>query len=73
MDDGTNSAKSDKDPSQWLPPNRSYHCEYVLNWVQVKESYGLTYDKREKAAIEEILGVSIEAVISSPAISCDVD
>ena len=70
MDDGSNSAKSDKDPSQWLPPNRSYHCEYVVNWVRVKQAYGLTYDRQEIAAIERVLGFSIEQLSSDNSISC---
>jgi hypothetical protein len=70
MDDETNSAKGDKDPSQWLPPNRSYHCEYVVNWVRVKQAYGLTYDRQEIAAIEKVLGFSIEKLSSYNSISC---
>lgn len=70
MDDGTNSAKGDKDPSQWLPPNRSYHCEYVVNWVRVKQAYGLTYDRQESAAIERVLGFSIEKLTADNSFSC---
>jgi hypothetical protein len=60
MDDSTNASKSDKDPSEWLPPNESYHCSYVKNWVEVKNLYGLTFDEDEKSAIEKILETSIE-------------
>jgi len=60
MDDSSNASKSDKDPSEWLPPNESYHCDYVKNWVEVKTLYGLTVDEDEKIAIEKILNTSVE-------------
>ena len=59
MDDSTNASKGDKDPSEWLPPNKKYHRTYVKNWVAIKTIYGLTFDKKEKAAIEKILGSTI--------------
>ena len=59
MDDSTNASKSDNDPANWLPPNESFRCDYVKNWVEVKSLYALTYDDAEKAAIESILGTSI--------------
>ena len=59
MDDSTNASKSDNDPTNWLPPNESFRCDYVKNWVEVKSLYALTYDEAEKAAIEGILGTSI--------------
>ena len=60
MDDNTNALKGDKDPSEWLPPNKEYHVTYVQNWVEIKTLYGLTFDKKEIAVIEEILGSDIE-------------
>ena len=59
MDDNTNALKGDKDPSEWLPPNKEYHVTYVKNWVEIKTLYGLTFDKKEIAVIEEILGSDI--------------
>ena len=59
MDDNTNAQKGDKDPSEWLPPNKQYHVTYVKNWVEIKTLYGLTFDKKEIAVIEEILGSDI--------------
>ncbi|MEZ5492000.1 MAG: DUF1524 domain-containing protein [Gammaproteobacteria bacterium] len=56
VDDGTNSSKGARDPAEWLPPNTTYHCEYVRNWVEVKSIYGLEFDEAEIAAIESILG-----------------
>jgi len=61
MDDYTNRRlKSAKDPAQWLPPNSEYHCDYVRNWVEVKEAYELNYDSAEREAIESVLGTVLE-------------
>tara|TARA_B110000879_G_scaffold174481_1_gene227270 strand:- start:9462 stop:10286 length:825 start_codon:yes stop_codon:yes gene_type:complete len=60
MDDSINTSKSDNDPANWLPPNESSRCDYVKNWVEVKSLYALTYDDAEKAAIEGILGTTID-------------
>lgn len=56
MDDGVNSLKGDKDPAEWLPPNEQYHCTYIRNWVEIKNLYELTFDEKEKVAIEKVLG-----------------
>lgn len=61
VDDGTNSSKSNRDPAEWLPPNSSYHCEYVRDWVEIKNTYDLTFDDAERAAIESVLGADISA------------
>lgn len=55
VDDGTNQSKGDRDPAQWMPPNRAYYCEYIMNWVAIKEAYGLTTDTNEQLAIDDIL------------------
>lgn len=52
---GQNRAKGDKDPSEWLPKNKSYHCQYIKDWVKVKKIWNLEMDKREKDFIEEKL------------------
>lgn len=71
VDDATNSSKGARDPSEWLPPNSDYHCDYVRNWVEVKSAYDLTYDDAERSAIETILGtdISMGARSSSTGIS----
>ena len=47
-----NRAKGDKDPSQWMPENKSYHCTYLKNWQKVKSTWKLNSDKKEKKFIE---------------------
>jgi hypothetical protein len=48
----SNSAKGDKDPSQWMPTNTAIHCDYVKAWVNVKYRYGLTVTSAERSSIQ---------------------
>jgi DNA uptake protein ComE-like DNA-binding protein len=50
----SNRSKSDRDPADWLPPNKDYWCEYITSWVQVKTRWSLSMDKAEKAKIEDV-------------------
>jgi hypothetical protein len=50
-----NSQKGDGDAATWLPPRKSYRCEYVSKQVLVKAKYGLWLTAPEKAAILKIL------------------
>ena len=50
-----NSQKGDGDAATWLPPRKSYRCEYVTKQVVVKAKYGLWLTAPEKAAILKIL------------------
>ena len=43
----SNRSKSDKDPTNWIPSNYSYLCEYVTAWVEVKVRWGLSADQPE--------------------------
>ncbi|MGC0365813.1 hypothetical protein ABH922_003797 [Rhodococcus sp. 27YEA15] len=55
VDGPTNQKKSDSDAASWLPPNRSYRCEYVSAQVEVKAAYGLWMTQAEHDAIAAIL------------------
>lgn len=55
-DGPTNSAKGDKDAATWLPPNRSFRCEYVARQTAVKAKYSLWVTQAEHDAIAGILG-----------------
>jgi len=48
----SNSSKGSSDPSEWLPNNSSYHCEYIDSWVKIKSIFRLDIDTSEKNAIE---------------------
>jgi uncharacterized membrane protein YhaH (DUF805 family) len=47
----SNRSKGASDPSEWLPPNRSYWCVYLVTWVEVKLRWNLSADPGEIAAI----------------------
>lgn len=51
----SNQSKSDRDPAEWLPPNKDYICEYVDDYVEVKEAYDLSFDKAEADVILKTL------------------
>ena len=33
---GSNGSKGAKDPANWMPPNRSFWCRYLKDWIAVK-------------------------------------
>lgn len=42
-----NRSKGDKSPSQWLPQNKKYHCQYLKNWLIVKDYWQLAISDSE--------------------------
>jgi hypothetical protein len=55
VDGPTNQQKSDGDAATWLPPQKSYRCEYVAAQVAVKARYRLWVTPAEHDAIDRIL------------------
>ncbi len=51
-----NRSKGQRDPAGWLPPNASYHCQYVDRWAALKETWRLTMDYAERKAVMDIQG-----------------
>ena len=43
-----NRSKGDRDPANWLPPDESFHCEYIKRWVAVKAYFNLRMDATER-------------------------
>jgi len=41
VDAGANRSKRDSDAATWLPPNKSFRCQYVARQVAVKPKYGV--------------------------------
>ncbi|MER6499196.1 HNH endonuclease family protein [Streptomyces sp. NPDC001455] len=56
---GSNRAKGDKDPGNWLPPLQSYHCTYSRAWISVKADYGLTANPAEVDALSRMLDTCV--------------
>jgi hypothetical protein len=50
-----NRQKGDGDAATWLPPLKSYRCEYVSRQIAVKAKYGLWVTQAEKDAIIKLL------------------
>ncbi|QCX26482.1 excalibur calcium-binding domain-containing protein [Nocardioides jishulii] len=55
VDASANRQKGDGDAATWLPPSKSYRCEYVARQVTVKQKYGLWVTPPEAAAMQRIL------------------
>lgn len=51
----SNTAKGEKDPSNWLPTRTSYVCTYVTNWVAVKARWKMSMDRSEHGRIRNVL------------------
>ena len=55
ISDRVNASKSDKDPSNWMPPLKSYWCTYLGDWISVKARWGLSMDQSEFGRIKNLL------------------
>ena len=57
----TNRSKGDKDPASWMPALNK--CEYIKNWIKIKDKYDLTVDKNEERILRmQISNCKIEDV-----------
>jgi len=69
--DRVNVSKGDKDPSNWMPPLRSYWCTYLGNWISIKARWDLSMDRSEFGRINNVLdrdcaGLSIASWSPAP-------
>lgn len=51
-----NLSKGDGDAATWLPPRKSFRCEYVAIQVLTKQRYRLWTTPAERAAMQRVLG-----------------
>jgi hypothetical protein len=56
VEDHLNQQKGDGDAATWLPPRKSYRCEYVARQIAVKAKYDLWVKPSEKDAMQRVLG-----------------
>ena len=63
---GQNRSKSDKDPSNWIPPQKSYTCTYLSEWVAIKARWNLSMDQSEFGRIKNLLTASCAATTIAP-------
>ncbi len=50
-----NMKKSDKAPDKYMPPQTSYACTYIRNWLAVKMLWGLSMTVNEATAIRNMI------------------
>ncbi|SOD15913.1 HNH endonuclease family protein [Nitrosomonas ureae] len=53
-------SKSDKASHEWLPPLKSYWCEYGKRWERVKEKYQLWYSEQERIILNQLAETCFE-------------
>ncbi|MEA5454082.1 HNH endonuclease family protein [Sinomonas sp. JGH33] len=56
VDGPANQEKGDSDLATWLPPAKSYRCEYAVRIVEVKAAYRLRMTEEERRKAGELLG-----------------
>lgn len=67
-----NRSKGAKGPEEWQPRDRRHWCDYAINWITVKSTWGLTATAGGWAALEEMVstcsdGIAIGTDASVPA------
>lgn len=50
-----NQQKSDSDAASWLPPNKSFRCQYIARQIAIKHKYQLWVTSAEKDAMRRVL------------------
>ncbi|MGL5809245.1 MAG: HNH endonuclease family protein [Nocardioides sp.] len=50
-----NDDKGAKTPAEWLPPDRAFHCEYVLRYLRVADAYQLSVTEADAVRIRRVL------------------
>ena len=55
VDGPINSQKSDSDAASWLPPMKTYRCQFVARQIAVKSKYGVWITSAERDAFGRVL------------------
>lgn len=55
VEGAVNESKGASGPGSWLPPDRSYRCAYVINFVTVAARYELSLNPGDHQAAERVL------------------
>ncbi len=64
--DNVNQEKGAKDPSNWVPPLKSYLCTYLGNWISIKARWNLSMDQSEWGRIKNLLYSSCAGLVIAP-------
>lgn len=55
VDKHQNRQKGAKDPSEWMPANSDFHCEYVAIWIEIKYLWELTITSSEYKFLDTVI------------------
>lgn len=66
VDGPTNMKKGDGDAATWLPPNKTFRCQYVARQIAVKQKYTLWVTEAEKTAIKNVLKTCPQQILPQP-------
>lgn len=54
VDKGLNRSKGAKGPSEWMPPNQAYRCEYLNRWKYLLVKYSLSFKSTEANSFNKL-------------------
>ena len=63
---GANRSKGSKGPDRWRPPLQDYWCVYAVDWVSIKNEWGLTVTENEYVALSEMLATCETTILLQP-------
>ena len=66
VDGAANQAKGDGDAATWLPPKKSFRCQYVARQIAVKSKYKLWVTQAENDAMRRVLATCPSQQLPSP-------
>ena len=66
VDGPSNLQKSDGDAATWLPPNKSFRCQYIARQIAVKQKYSLWLTQAEHDVMATILNTCPNQLLPSP-------
>ena len=55
VQDRANQSKEARGPDEWMPPDKTYWCEYAQDWTEIKARWDLTMTDPEAEAVVEML------------------
>ncbi len=61
-----NRSKGSKGPEEWRPPLEDYWCQYAVDWVTIKNEWGLTVTEAEYVALSDMLATCGTTVLLQP-------
>ena len=61
-----NRSKGANGPEEWRPPLKDYWCVYAIDWVSIKNQWGLTVTEAEYVALSEMLATCETTVLLQP-------